>query len=132
MRDYQTLRGMHKDRSRDIIKTQMRLVNPNATDEDLEKTIESGHEQIFATTERAKTAQEALISMQDRRKELIKLQKSLEEVHQMFIDLSILVETQGEVLNRIAYTINNTKEDVIKSTQELRITYKQKRKCLLM
>jgi len=133
MRQYQEVQSTYKERSRDIIKKQVQLVNPDATNEEVEKAIESGSEQIFSTSDRAKVASEALAYVQERHKEILKLQKSLEEVHQMFVDLAVLVEQQGEVIDRIAFNINHAKDDVLEATKELQEAHKQsKRKCSVM
>jgi len=133
MHEFQAVQGSYNERSRGIIKTQVQLVNPNASDEDIQKAIENGPDQIFSTSERAKVAAEALTYIQDRHKEILKLQKSLEEVHQMFLDLAALVEQQGETIDRIAFNISHAKEDVLKATEELRQANKQSRRgCSVM
>jgi len=133
MHEYQAVQSSYKDNSREIIKKQVQVVNPDATSDDIERAINDGPEVIFSTSERAKVATEALAYMQERHKEILKLQKSLEEVHQMFVDLAVLVDQQGEVIDRIAYNINNAKDDVLKATEELRQAHKDsKKKCVLM
>lgn len=133
MHEFQNVQGSYNDKSRNLIKSQVQLVNPNASDDDIQKAIENGPDQIFSTSERAKVAAEALTYIQDRHKEILKLQKSLEEVHQMFLDLAALVEQQGEVIDRIAFNISHAKEDVLKATEELKQANKQSRRaCLVM
>jgi t-SNARE complex subunit (syntaxin) len=40
-----------------------------------------------------------------RHKEVLKLEKSLQEVHQLFVDMAALVDQQGEVIDRIAFRV---------------------------
>ena len=39
----------------------------------------------------------------DKYKDVLKLEKSVEELHQMFLDMAFLVEQQGEMLDQIEF-----------------------------
>jgi len=67
-----------------------------------------------------------------RHKEVLKLEKSLQEVHQLFVDMAALVDQQGEVIDRIAFRISNAKADVAAAKVELTEAYKiKKRTCVV-
>ena len=36
----------------------------------------------------------------------IKLEQSIKELHEMFMDISVLIENQGEMVNRYNETVN--------------------------
>ena len=36
----------------------------------------------------------------------IKLEQSIKELHEMFMDISVLIENQGEMVNRYIETVN--------------------------
>jgi len=132
MQDYQGIQNKHNEEMRKLVKTQVLLVDPNATNEDVEKAIEAGPQLIFAS-ERAKAAQESLKYIQNKHTEIVKLEKSLEEVHQLFVDMAVLVQEQSETINRIAYQVSNAKKDILLATDELRAANKiQRRKCCVM
>ena len=40
-------------------------------------------------------AESALADIKDRHEEIMKLERSLKELHDMFIDMAILIESQG-------------------------------------
>jgi syntaxin 1B/2/3 len=56
-------------------------------------------QQILASgqPETKKTLEE----IKDRHQELQKLERSIVELHQLFLDMAVLVETQGDVINEI-------------------------------
>jgi t-SNARE complex subunit (syntaxin) len=35
----------------------------------------------------------------------VRLEQSIVELHQLFVDMSVLVETQGEMLDQIEYSV---------------------------
>lgn len=67
-----------------------------------------------------------------RHKEIIKLEKDLQSVNQLFIDMAALVDRQGEVIDRISYRVSNAKEYVEEAKVELTDAYRiKKRICLI-
>ncbi len=130
MQKYQDIQDRFSNFITHNTKNQVRLVNPEATEEDINQALEANPDQIFSLSSRATTA---LAYVQDRHQKILQLQRSLEEVQQMFIDLSALVQHQSEVVDRIAFNIHSAKEDVVVATQELKQAQKiSRRKCSLM
>lgn len=101
----------------------MLVANPDATEADIEKAIEQGPEQVFAQGRR-QAAQESYDYIQHRHNEILKIEKSLEveptlicvlleihlqEVHQLFVDMAVLVDEQSEVIDRVAFQVSNVK-----------------------
>lgn len=69
----------------------------------------------------------------DRHKDIIKLNKSMIEVNQLFVDMACIVDYQGDVVDRIAYRVENAKNDCAKGTEDLVYAYKYKKKrCIIM
>jgi len=131
MQDYQTIQNNYNEKSRDLVKTQMLIVNPAATEQDIEKAIEQGPDQVFAM-DRRRAAQESYDYIQSRHNEILKIEKSLEEVHQMFLDMAVLVEEQSEVIDRIAYQVSNAKRDIKLAKEDLKEANRiQRRKCVV-
>jgi hypothetical protein len=49
----------------------------------------------------------------------MKLEASLKELHQLFLDMSLLVEAQGELLNQIEFSVESAVAYTEKGVQEL-------------
>ncbi|KNC77025.1 hypothetical protein SARC_10504, partial [Sphaeroforma arctica JP610] len=65
-------------------------------------------------------AQQALEDIQDRHKDLIKLEKSIRELHELFVDMAILVEQQGEMVDRIEFNVTQSTDYVEQAVVELK------------
>jgi len=133
MQEYQSLQNNHNEEMRRLVKAQVQLVDPAATEETVEKAIMGGPQMIFSS-EKAKAAQESLNYIQNKHTEILKLEKSLEEVHQLFVDMSVLVSEQSEMINSIAFQVQNAKNDIREATAELREANRIQRgkKCIVM
>lgn len=46
-------------------------------------------------------ARQTLADIEARHADIIKLEKSIKELHDMFVDMAMLVETQGDMIDRI-------------------------------
>lgn len=51
--------------------------------------------------------------------DIIKLENSIKELHNMFIDMALLVENHGELINRVEYHVGQTEEYVEFGKMEL-------------
>ena len=54
-----------------------------------------------------------------RHEEIVKLEKSIMEVHEMFLDLAVLVESQGAMINNIEDNVLKTGDYIRTATVEL-------------
>lgn len=57
----------------------------------------------------------ALRDLEERHKDILKLERSINELHQMIKELNLLVIYQGEMLDNIAENVNIAKDNVIKA-----------------
>ncbi|RTG89657.1 syntaxin 1A [Schistosoma bovis] len=58
--------------------------------------------QIMTDTQQAK---QSLADIEARHQDIMKLEKSIKELHDMFMDMAMLVESQGEMIDRIEYNV---------------------------
>jgi t-SNARE complex subunit (syntaxin) len=56
----------------------------------------------------------ALRDLEDRHKDILKLERSINDLHKMVIELNLLVAYQGEMIDNIAEYVNTAKINVIK------------------
>ncbi len=75
-----------------------------------------------------KTAQKVLNDVQERHQDLMKIEKSLVEMQQLFLDLSLLVNQQGDMIARIDTNVNQAVDYTEKGVQELDGALKQQKK----
>uniref|UniRef100_A0A8C5L749 Syntaxin-3 n=1 Tax=Jaculus jaculus TaxID=51337 RepID=A0A8C5L749_JACJA len=77
-----------RERSKGRIQRQLEITGKKTTDEELEEMLESGNPAIFTSGE-------------GRHKDIVRLESSIRELHDMFVDIAMLVENQGAMIDRI-------------------------------
>ena len=111
MQDYQDCQTKYKHKYQDTVKRQFKIVKPDATQEEVDAVLEGGSDQIFTDhmlASRNAQARAALEDVQEKHKDIMRLESSIQELHQLFVDLSVLVESQGELLDTIEYSVSQS------------------------
>lgn len=113
MQRFQAIQTQYQDQTRSILETQIRLKNPNATEEQIQSHLEGGQtEQLQIASSLNDLANESYNCVSARHRELLELEKKLRFLNQLFIDMESLVLSQGEVIDRVAFRVNQSKADV--------------------
>ncbi|ENN79159.1 hypothetical protein YQE_04345, partial [Dendroctonus ponderosae] len=71
--------------------------------------------QIIMETQQAK---QTLADIEARHADIIKLENSIRELHDMFMDMAMLVENQGEMIDRIEFHVEHAVDYVQTATQD--------------
>lgn len=105
MTEYNKIQTDFRDQSKQKIGRQMELAGAGVSDDQLENMLETGqgaqlmgHIQIEGDTEQLR---QTLNDIESRHEMFQNLEKSITELHEMFIDIATLIEAQGEMVNRI-------------------------------
>ncbi|XP_024147312.1 syntaxin-11 [Oryzias melastigma] len=110
MFDYNEAEMSHRENCKTQIQRQMEIVGREVTGEDLEEMIEKGQWNIFTdniVTE-GKTARSALSQIEKRHQELMDLESRIKGIHEIFLDIALLVEEQGPMLDSIQTNVQKT------------------------
>mmetsp|Transcript_26624 Transcript_26624/g.103574 ORF Transcript_26624/g.103574 Transcript_26624/m.103574 type:complete len:110 (+) Transcript_26624:722-1051(+) len=76
--------------------------------------------------------------LQERNTALQSLEQDVVQLHQMFMDMQILVENQGELLNQIDYNVQKTKHNAevaveeIEEARRLQLSARKKKMCIII
>ncbi|PWA28960.1 hypothetical protein CCH79_00019809 [Gambusia affinis] len=126
MTEYNTTQSKYRDRCKDRIQRQLEITGRTTTNEELEDMLESGKLAIF--TDDVSTApaikmdsqmtKQALNEIETRHTEIIKLENSIRELHDMFVDMAMLVESQGEMIDRIEYNVEHSVDYVERAVSD--------------
>ncbi|CAL1602365.1 unnamed protein product [Knipowitschia caucasica] len=91
-----------RDKSKGRIARQLEITGKATTDEELEEMLEGGNSAVFsAGITESKINQQALNEIEARHKDIVRLESSIKELHDMFMDIAMLVENQGGMIERI-------------------------------
>lgn len=117
IQDYRIIDSNYKDENKEQAKRQYKIVQPEATDEEVEAAISDvGGQQIFSqallNANRRGEAKTALAEVQARHQELLKLEKTMAELTQLFNDMEQLVIEQEENIEVIDKNVENAQQDI--------------------
>ncbi|XP_058092737.1 syntaxin-132-like [Magnolia sinica] len=140
MTDFQTLRQNIQDEYREVVERRVFTVTGTKPDEKtIDLLIETGNsEQIFhkAIQEMGRgQVLDTVEEIQERHDAVMEIEKKLLELHQVFLDMAVLVEAQGEVLDNIEIQVTNAVDHVQLGTDALKTAkslQKKSRKCMMI
>nr|XP_023415548.1 syntaxin-3 [Loxodonta africana] len=116
--------------------TDYSIAGKKTTDEELEEMLESGNPAIFTSgIIDSQISKQALSEIEGRHKDIVRLESSIKELHDMFMDIAMLVENQGEMLDNIELNVMHTVDHVEKAREETKKAVKyqsQARKKLII
>ncbi|KAH6582910.1 hypothetical protein BASA50_006567 [Batrachochytrium salamandrivorans] len=123
MMEYKKTQETYQDKYKDRMHRQCLVVKPNATNQEIEQMMDGEKSQMFAkqivNTGQRQEARKALEDIQSKHKDVVKIEKSILELQQLFIDMAVLVASQGEIIDQIAVHIDNAANDTEQGTQSL-------------
>ena len=108
MAEYQELQTKYKNKYRERVERQYKIVKPHASKDEIDAAFDSGDSQDNVFTQQIlqgpghAAARSALADIQERHKDITRLETSIQELHQLFLDMSVLVESQVRGLPWIA------------------------------
>ena len=114
MASYNVVQIEHRDNCKKRIQRQLEITGKPTNDEEIDRMLESGNLQIFSESylNETKMAKQTLADINARHNDILKLEKSILELHDMFMDMAMLVESQGEMIDNIEKNMTSTKDFV--------------------
>lgn len=122
MTEYNDTQVSFRERSKGRIQRQLEITGKRTTNEELEDMLESGNPSIFTSDIilDSQITRQALNEIESRHRDIIRLESSIKELHDMFVDMAMLVETQGEMIDNIENNVRNAVEYVGKANEEVK------------
>ncbi|KAG0791970.1 hypothetical protein G6F62_001461 [Rhizopus arrhizus] len=121
---YQDIERTYQQKYRQRVERQIRIVQPTATSDDIDRVLDSDEPpQIFAQSlmqaNRSGQAKAVLSEVQSRHDDIKKIEKTILELHQLFVDMQMMVEQQGETLKEIETHAENTVVDLEQGNKDI-------------
>uniref|UniRef100_A0A5G2QUL3 Syntaxin-1A n=1 Tax=Sus scrofa TaxID=9823 RepID=A0A5G2QUL3_PIG len=88
----------------------------------------SPHPTPFCIIMDSSVSKQALSEIETRHSEIIKLENSIRELHDMFMDMAMLVESQGEMIDRIEYNVEHSVDYVERAVSDTKKAVKYQSK----
>ncbi|XP_020860009.1 syntaxin-2 isoform X2 [Phascolarctos cinereus] len=130
MTEYNETQTLFRERSKGRIQRQLEITGKTTTDEELEEMLESGNPSIFTSDiiSDSQITRQALNEIESRHKDIMKLESSIRELHEMFMDMAMFVEIQGEMINNIEKNVMNASDYVEHAKEETKKAVKYQSK----
>ncbi|OWK49441.1 Syntaxin-1B [Lonchura striata] len=130
MTEYNATQSKYRDRCKDRIQRQLEITGRTTTNEELEEMLESGKLAVFTDDIKmdSQMTKQALNEIETRHNEIIKLESSIRELHDMFVDMAMLVESQGEMIDRIEYNVEHSVDYVERAVSDTKKAVKYQSK----
>lgn len=141
MKEYQKAQQKYKNDMKAKVKRQVQVVKPDASDAEIDAVMRSPDPgSIYKTAilqGAADAVREVYLNVQDKYADVIRLEQSVAELHQMFLDLALLVEQQGEMLDQIEFQVRTAANYVEQGNNEVSKALKSQKsarnkKCCLL
>ncbi|XP_014027308.1 syntaxin-2 isoform X1 [Salmo salar] len=138
MSQYNKTQVSFRERSKGRIQRQLEITGRVTSNEELEDMLESGNPSIFTSDiiSDSQITRQALNEIVSRHQDIIRLESSIRELHAMFMDMAMLVENQGDMVNNIENNVSNAAEYIGRAKEEtkkaVRYQKKSRRKLILL
>jgi len=110
---------------------EMMLLMPDASKEEVQHMIQDGETCSHLIAQKMAGAHAAILNevqrIREKHSDILKLEQSIAELAQMFQEMAVLVDSQGEMLDSIEINVHNTKSFTAKAQKELVTTVKVQR-----
>ncbi|KAM4635231.1 syntaxin-2-like [Polymixia lowei] len=112
------------------IQRQLEITGKVTTDEELEEILHSANPAIFTSDINSdlQITRQALNEIESRHQDIIRLESSLRELQEIFTDIAMLVETQGELINNIEKNVSGAVDyvEMAKGETKKAVVYRKK------
>ncbi|XP_004857979.1 syntaxin-19 isoform X2 [Heterocephalus glaber] len=122
-----------QDKCKTFIFRQLEVAGKQVPEEEVNDMLFQGKWEVFneSLLTEINITKTQLSEIEQRHKELVNLENQIKDLRDLFIQISLLVEEQGESLNNIEMIVNSTK-DYVNNTKEkfgLAVKYKRRNPC---
>jgi len=113
MKEYQNAQQKYKQDIKKKVTRQVQIVKADATTEEIDAVMKSGgtstmFQSAILKGDAADSISNAFMNAKDKYQDVLTLEASVAELHQMFLDFALLTEQQGEMLDQIEFQVKNT------------------------
>ncbi|CAN3374904.1 hypothetical protein DIURU_002582 [Diutina rugosa] len=116
IQDYRQVESNNREQTKTQAERQYLIVKPDATDEEVRQVVENGDNQYFQQallqSNRRGEARTVLNEVQVRHRELLKLEKTMAELTQLFNDMEELVIEQEKPIQQIEAQVQQAQHDI--------------------
>ncbi|XP_078086743.1 syntaxin-11a [Mustelus asterias] len=129
MLEYNKEEMKQRENCKTRIQRQLEIMGKDISSNEMEDMIEQGKWDVFSGNllSEVRGARTALSEIEQRHRELLKLECRVREIHDLFLQMALLVEEQSETLNNIEVNVQNVQDYVGEAKIQLKKAVEHKR-----
>lgn len=129
MNEHSTSQSDYNDKHKRLLRTQLEVIGVHKSDEEFEKILSEPMEDIFTDNhlKMEKNARQQLVEVNARHKIILDIEKSIREVHDLFLEMAATVEAQGEMIDNIERQVTRAAEATKSGQGQLKEAREKKR-----
>jgi len=117
IQSYQEVERQNRTKYKQRLERQFKIVKPNASPEEVKAVVNDDQggqvfTQALMNSNRIGESRAAYREVQERHEDIKRIEKTLTELAQLFNDMSILIDQQGETLDTVEQTVQNVDRDI--------------------
>ncbi|CAH8492060.1 unnamed protein product [Heterobilharzia americana] len=137
MNRYSLMQVEYRDKCKARIRTKLNVAKVTFSEDEVEKMLENNHPGIFTQAIMAETeaAKRSLSDIEARHADIIRLEKSIQEMRELFFNVVLLVDQQGDLIDQVEYNLSKATDCVVNSKRTLSsavIRSRKNRRCKLI
>lgn len=138
MQEYNSIQLEYRDKCRERIRRQLHVIGRDVTDQEMEELLDQPLGTVFADTLMSREAQLTMNDVKARHHDIMKLEQSIRDMQELFLNLSVIVEKQQYIVDNIEYNVSTTQDYIARGKEELKTAKKKRNKirkktmCLLV
>lgn len=133
MHDYNQAEMKQRENCKIRIQRQLEIMGKDVSGDQIEDMFEQGKWDVFSENLLAdvKGARAALNEIESRHRELLRLESRIRDVHELFLQMAVLVEEQADTLNVIELNVEKTLDYTGQAKAQVRkaVQYKKRNPC---
>jgi len=143
MQEYQQVLTKYDKKMREKAYREVQLVSPETDPADIDEMLDQGGditEGIFQKhimeDRKHQKAKQTLDYLKEKHNDILSLEKSIVELNQLFMDMAILVDTQGDLIDQIEFSVMNSRAytekavDTLQETEKIVSSTRKKKVCV--
>ncbi|KAJ8598217.1 hypothetical protein CTAYLR_005520 [Chrysophaeum taylorii] len=124
-KEYQRQQQNYKTEIQKTVKRRLEIVKPDISNEEIDAVLRTGATQGVYRSAILKGAADpikaAYADVADKYQDVLRLEQSVAELHQMFLDFALLTEQQGELLDQIEYQVKSANEYIEDGNKDIEV-----------
>ncbi|KAF7477461.1 Hypothetical predicted protein [Marmota monax] len=130
MHEYNQAEMKQRENCKIRIQRQLEIMGKDVSGDQIEDMFEQGKWDVFSENLLAdvKGARAALNEIESRHRELLRLENRIRDVHELFLQMAVLVEEQADTLNVIELNVQKTLDYTGEAKAQVRKTLQYQRK----